>query len=171
VDTLAGVGKLAPVLRPAVTGGDDIDCADLLMAEPEQSARYRDLFDDAPFAYFTAAPSGIITGANRKAATLLGRTPTELLGSLVLDHYADGPHGRSRAELLLERFREGEPIEDEELVTCRADGGTVWVRLSVIAATDEAGRIVESRSIVVDITDLRTSVRPERWRRVTAPQR
>ncbi len=54
---------------------------------------------------------------------------------------------------------------------CRADGGTVWVRRSVIAATDEAGRIVESRSIVVDITDLRTSVRPERWRRVTAPQR
>ncbi|MDZ7675336.1 MAG: HD domain-containing protein [Acidimicrobiales bacterium] len=152
VEHFAGVGKLVPTPGPVVPGIDDIDCADLLMAEPEQSTRYRAPFDDAPFAYFTVAPSGIITGANHKTATLLGRAPNDLVGTLVLDLYSDGPCGRSRAEQLLERFRQGEPIEDEELVMRRADGGIVRVRLSVIAATDEAGRIVESRSIVVGIT-------------------
>lgn len=156
-EQLEGVGRLRPgPLVPPPTGGGDIDCADLLLAEPERSGRYRDLFVDAPFAYFTVAPSGIITGANRKAAALVGRRPEQLIGGRVLDLYADGPWGRSLAEHLLERFRRGEPIEDEELRMRRADGGTVWVRLSVVPAFDEAGRIAESRSIVVDITDLRT---------------
>lgn len=134
---------------------DDVNCDDLLMPEHERGARYRELFEDAPFAYFTVVPSGVITGVNRKAAALLGRSPDELVGSDVLDLYGDSPWGRSRAEALLEGFRQGAPIEDEELAMRRGDGRAAWVRLTVVPAFDEAGRIVESRSIIVDITHLR----------------
>lgn len=71
---LGDVGKVSPPAAPlAPAGVDAVDCADLLMAVPERSARYRDLLDAAPFAYVTVAP-GTITGLRAPGQPSGGRS-------------------------------------------------------------------------------------------------
>lgn len=113
--------------------------------------RYRDLYEQAPFAYFSVGVDGRIRLANRAAGTLLGRE--DLVGAQVLDLYDPfRPEGRARAEQLLVRFRAGDQIRGEELAMRDADGRTVWIELSVTPVFDDEGRVLTSRSIAEDIT-------------------
>jgi len=113
--------------------------------------RYRDLYEQAPFAYFSVAVDGRIRLANRAATELLGRE--HLVGHPVAELYdPDRPEGRARAERVLQRFRAGEDIHGEELAMRATDGRTVWIELSVTPLHDEHGTVVASRSIAQDIT-------------------
>ncbi|MGE3448632.1 MAG: diguanylate cyclase [Microbacteriaceae bacterium] len=152
---LAAVGHPTTAGSLASAVDCDVDCANLLGDGSEPTSRYERLFAEAPFAYFTVSPSGIITEANARASTMVERPPDQLVGSLVLDLYDDQPEGRPRAEALLAQFKRGEPIHDQVLAMRRADGETVWVRLTALPVFDDQGGLVESRSIAIDITDQR----------------
>ncbi|MFO8075568.1 MAG: sensor domain-containing diguanylate cyclase [Egibacteraceae bacterium] len=90
-----------------------------------------------------------------------GVPPEALVGRHVLDLYADVPGGRARARELRRRFLAGAPI-DGEVVAYRADDGRiVWGQLWVHALADDAGRGVESRSLVIDLTAQREAERAE----------
>src|SRR5262249_48715280 len=62
----------------------------------ESEARYRDLFDNAPNAYWLVGTDGRVLHANRRAAELLGRPLEEMVGSLTPSFGADTPEGRPR---------------------------------------------------------------------------
>jgi len=119
----------------------------------ESEKRYRDLYEEAPNAYFSVGADGSIERANRSATELLGYSLDELIGRRVLDLYADTPNGKAKAEGVFQRFLAGEEIRDEELEMRRADGSEVWISLSVRPIRDEEGRVVASRSVVTDITE------------------
>ena len=113
--------------------------------------RYRDLYERAPFAYFSVGTDGRIRLVNQAATRLLGRE--DLVGTRVLDLYdPDRPEGRPRAERLLARFQAGEEIRGEELAMRTPDARTVWISLSVSPMYDEDGEVVASRSIAEDVT-------------------
>jgi len=118
----------------------------------ESEERYRDLFEDAPNAYFSVGKDGHIKMANKRAAELLGYTMDELVGRPILDLYADTPTGKAQAEKVFKRFRAGEEIRGEELEMRSVDGKQVWINLSVRSIKDAEGQIIASRSIVVDVT-------------------
>ena len=63
----------------------------------ESEARYRDLYDEAPIAYFSVSEDGDVVQANRKAEELLGYTVDELIGRPALSLYADTPNGKDAA--------------------------------------------------------------------------
>jgi len=115
--------------------------------------QYRDLYEEAPDAYFSVGADGYIARANRRAAELLGYSRDELIGRPVFDLYADTPNGKAKAQGLFERFLAGEEIRDEELEMRRADGSKVWISLSVRPVRDGEGRVIASRSVVTDITE------------------
>jgi len=117
--------------------------------------QYRDLYEEAPDAYLSCGADGIIKRANRSAAELLGYSREELVGRPVADLYADTPAGKAAAGGVFRRFLAGEEVRDQELEVKRADGTTVWVSLSVRPMRDKEGRVVASRSIMVDITEHR----------------
>jgi len=119
----------------------------------ESQKRYRDLFEEAPNAYFSVGADGCIEQANRSAAELLGYGLDELIGRPVSDFYADTPTGKAKAQQVFQRFLAGEEIRGEELEMCRANGSKVWISLSVRPFRDKEGRVVASRSAVVDITE------------------
>ncbi|MBA7632195.1 Adaptive-response sensory-kinase SasA [subsurface metagenome] len=119
----------------------------------ESEKRYRDLYEQAPDAYFSVGADGYIKQANRSATELLGYSREELVGRLVSDLYADTPNGKAAAEGVFRRFLAGEEIRDQELEVRRADGSSVWVSLSVRPIRDKEGRVVASRSMMVDITE------------------
>lgn len=151
---LGGIGLRAGFLVAAaglfITIGSMLRSS--LRARRESEQRYRELYEEAPYAYFSVDPAGRIILANHKATELLGVGADRLVGGHVLDLYAPTPAGRDRARLLFERFREGGEIRGEELEMETAGGERIWVRLTVGVVRDPNGWVVSSRSALEDIT-------------------
>ena len=118
----------------------------------EKEKRYRDLYENAPNAYFSVGPDAIIRRCNQRARDLLGYSEEKLVGRPVLDLYADTPEGKQKAKQIFIKFRKGLPVVDEEMQMQKSDGTPLWVSLTVNANRDAQGEIIESRSMVVDIT-------------------
>ncbi len=142
--------------NPLEIVGYRIDVTERKQAEEalrESEERYRDLYDGAPVAYFAIGKDGRIAKANRRASELLGYSLDDLIGRPVLDLYSDTPAGKDKAKRVIERFRRGRETHDEEMEMRRADGSPVWVSLTVRIVRDAGGQPVESRSMVLDITE------------------
>ena len=121
-------------------------------------ARYRDLYDQAPNAYFSVGTDALIKRANLTACELLRCSLEQLVGSTLFDLYADSPYGKTKAKVVFDKFRSGESILDEELQMQRFDSEVIWVSLSVNPIKDVQGRVLESRSSVVDVTERKKTV-------------
>ncbi len=116
--------------------------------------KYRDLYENAPVAYFSIrADDGSILRFNSEAVRLLGYKKGTLARMKIFDLYAETPHGAPRAKALFAHFLAGESIRDEELQMKRVDGKSIWIDLNVAPVRDHDGKIVESRSMVIDISD------------------
>ena len=119
----------------------------------DSEERFRDLFESAPLAYFTSHMDGRIKSVNNRAVQLLGYSPEELKGRVVVDLYAPTENGREKAQQLHIQTQQGKEIEAEELEMQRSDGRHVWVSLTVRIIRDEEGIPIERRGIVENITD------------------
>ena len=120
----------------------------------ESERRYRDLYENAPNAYFSvSALNGSILRCNSAAVRLLGHGKKTIVGMKVLDLYAETPHGLLMAKEVFNRFKDGESIRDAELQMKHKEGYPIWVSLSVEPVRARDGTITESRSMVIDISD------------------
>ena len=120
----------------------------------ESRERYRDLYENAPNAYFSvSAVDGSISGCNSRAEQLFGYDRATLMGMKVIDLYSDTSFDKPLAQQVFKRFKSGEQIRDVELQVKHKDGHPVWVSLSVNPIKDSEGRIVESRSVLIDISE------------------
>lgn len=119
----------------------------------ESEAGYWDLYENAPNAYFSVGVDGFIRRCNRRAGELIGCPAKELVGKPVFELYTDTPQGKEKASEVFQRFLTGERITGEELQMQKADGTPVWINLTVNAIRDAEGHVVESRSMIVDITE------------------
>jgi two-component system cell cycle sensor histidine kinase/response regulator CckA len=117
----------------------------------QSQAQYQDLYDSAPIAYYSVGIDGGIKKANKAGMKLLGYSLEELQRMKFLALYAD--ESKAKAEQLYRKFRQGIGWENEEMVYLRKDGQKVHGLLSVSPILDENGCIIESRSVVVDITE------------------
>ncbi len=116
--------------------------------------RYRDLYENAPNAYFSvSAADGSVLRCNSAASRLLGYDKKTITGMRFSDLYADTTHGKYEAQEVFKRFKEGESIRDVELDMKHKNGNSFWISLSVEPAKDGDGNITESRSVAVDITE------------------
>jgi len=114
---------------------------------------YRDLYENAPIAYFSInSNDGSILRFNSEAVRLLGYKKETLAQMNVFDLYADTVHGVSKAKALFERLQTGESVRDEELQMKRLDGQLIWVNLNIEPVKSNGGDVVESRSMVIDIS-------------------
>ena len=157
-----GVGN-----KPVDYGASDIETVSLFadlawdIAETKRAeedlrrseAEFIDMYENAPCAYFSVGTDGIIRLCNRRAGELLGYPREELIGKPVLDLYADTAAGKEKAGEVFKRFLAGELIADAELKMQRVDGSPAWISLTVNAIRDSQGHIVQSRSMVLDISE------------------
>ena len=122
-------------------------------AVKKSEARFRDLYDNAPSAYFSISADGEIKKCNRSAARLFGMSFEELLGKSMLDLCADTREGKGRADELFSRFRSGEAISNEILQMEKKDGSSIWIDLMLngLGNVEEPG--FEGRSVVIDVTE------------------
>ncbi|NVM35616.1 MAG: PAS domain S-box protein [Candidatus Lokiarchaeota archaeon] len=133
-----------------------IDITDKNEAEQklkESEIIFRDLYEEAPNTYFSIGIDKAILRCNKAAERLLGYTKDELLKLKVFDLYSGTKDGLEKAEKVFKQFINGESIKDIELQMKHKNGDPVWVSLSVKPIIDPDGKVIESRSMVLDITE------------------
>jgi PAS domain S-box-containing protein len=119
----------------------------------ESEARYRDLFDNAPNAYWLVGTDGRVLHANRRAAELLGRPLEEMVGSLTPSFGADTSEGKPRILELRRKHLAGESVSGWELELRRQDGRPAWIKVWMVPGRGTDGSIGAARAFGVDITD------------------
>jgi len=119
----------------------------------ESESKFRDLYEEAPIAYFSIGSDKSILRVNNAAERLLGFSNEEFLKLKVLDLYSDSSQGLEKAKSLFSQFLDGDSIKDVELEMNNKQGDPIWVSLSVKPIFNPEGIIVESRSMVLDIND------------------
>src|SRR5207245_9736890 len=97
----------------------------------ESETRYRDLYDEAPVAYWYATSEAKIDRANRSMVEMFGSPREQILGRRLYDFAADPLHCKPVALSMRHRFLAGEEIRGQELECRRADGTPLWIRVSV----------------------------------------
>jgi len=114
---------------------------------------YRELFSNAPNAYFSIGIDKTIIKCNKAAIALLGYNREEILQMKVFDLYHGSEMGLKRIKLVFQELLKGGKIEDQELQMKHKDGHPIWVSLTVKPRLDEYGDVYESHSMVIDISE------------------
>ncbi len=130
------------------------DCIRTNEALRESEERYRDLYENAPNAFFSVnAIDESISGCNIAAMKLLGYDRGTLLRMKFIDLYADTPDGKFKAHEAFNAHKKGRSIRDIELQMKHNEGYPVWVSLTVEPVKDTYGNITESHSMAIDISE------------------
>jgi diguanylate cyclase (GGDEF)-like protein/PAS domain S-box-containing protein len=126
--------------------------AEVILRESEE--QFRDLYDNAPNAYYTVrTEDGVIVRSNSAFSKMLGWPTGALDGLKFLDLFSKTAYWRESAENVFERLRNGEIVRGLERQMKHKTGRTIWTVLTAEPVRDESGKVVEVRSIDIDITD------------------
>jgi PAS domain S-box-containing protein len=113
-----------------------------------------DLYQNAPCGYHSLDANGVFVRVNNTELGWLGYTADELIGrKCLMDLMA--PESRQTFATNLARFLEDGVAHDVEYELLRKDGTVLPVLVNATAVRDAQGRVVRSRSVMVDMTDRR----------------
>ncbi len=115
--------------------------------------KYRELYEDAPNAYFTIKPDKSIKSCNQAAVELLGYYKEEFQNIKFFDLYYNSPEDLQKPKRLFKQFLEGKNIQDVEIQMKHKNGNPIWVSLTVKPVRNQKGQVVESQSMVINITE------------------
>jgi len=118
----------------------------------DHEARYRDLYENAPIAYFSTDAEERITQCNRAATTLLGYDEKSLTGMKARDLFIGTAQAESGMKQITGRLADGLPVNDFQIQATHKDGCMIWVSLSVNIVRDINGSIIETGIILNDIS-------------------
>ncbi len=119
---------------------------------PESAEPLAEVFTHAPVGLFSATSSGEISDANLAFLRLLRHERADVVGRNIIDFIH--PDDRQEGERCLELLRSGAQDSGAMEVRClRADGETVWARLSTKMRRDETHAAVLLIGAVESITD------------------
>jgi PAS domain S-box-containing protein len=146
-----------PVVEDGVVTGTIVTFVDITGRKRAEEAlrkseeRYKGLYEDNPFMYFTLDKRGTVLSVNRSGAQELGYTVEELVGHPVLELFREEDRaGASRC--ISECLRTPEQTSSWEARKVRKDGSTLWVRENVrVVRNPDGGTVV--LLICEDITE------------------
>lgn len=115
---------------------------------------YSDLYNEAPDMLLSVeTATGKVIKCNRTLIKKLGYSEEEVIGADVLQLYTEG--SRQIVIGLMAEFRKVGSLVNQELVVLAKDGTTLDVSLSSSAVRDASGKIISSRSIWRDISEIK----------------
>ncbi|TKB64661.1 MAG: PAS domain S-box protein [Nitrospira sp.] len=147
IDQNGGRHTLLWNITPILTGqskargvlaiGQDITVRKRLEEVTRQSeGRFRDLFEETPFMYFTVSQTGRVLSVNRFGASQLGYEQEELVGHSVLDVF----YGEDKSAVvrnLAEAFDNPSRVARWTFRKVKKDGTVIWVSETVRIACRE----------------------------------
>ena len=120
-----------------------------LIQDHEKSPR--DLFEEAPMAYFTVGADRAIKDCNRMAQQLVGYTAEALIGKDIAELIGDS-QGEKGVEIW-KRLLSGNGVVHSEVPLVRQGGSVVWGSVALSQIKDKKGKTVGCRCMMCDITD------------------
>lgn len=119
----------------------------------ENEKQYRDLYENAPVAYFSLDSQWMITKCNNKTLSLSGYSEAELLGRNILEFSAPGPGQKKALGKINELIEQDFPAKDVEIKFVNKNSQEVWLSLSFELIRDSKEEIAEIRVMAVDISE------------------
>lgn len=111
----------------------------------------RDLYENAPCGYHSLDQRGIVIQMNDTELGWLGYAREEVVGRMHLSHLLM-PASAERFERAFERLKLRGRVRDVEIEVRRKNGTVFPALLSATAVRDAAGRFIESRASIFDVT-------------------
>lgn len=119
----------------------------------ENERKYRDLYENAPIAYFSLDSDGTILKFNQNTLRLSGYSREELSKLNIMSLYVAG-NGRSVTPDQVTSFlKKGRPVKDVEMKFRHKNGDDIWVSLSFDTVRDRSGEIGEIRAMAIDVSE------------------
>lgn len=116
-------------------------------------AKYRELYDKAPYAYISVdAKEGTLRRFNKAFVDLLGYEAEELKGLRVPELYADTPDGAPIGREIYDRMISGQSTRNAEVQWLHKSGRVIWISVSVDPVKNADGEVIESRGVAVEIS-------------------
>src|SRR3989339_825475 len=119
----------------------------------ENEKRYRDLYENAPIAYFSMDFHGNVTKCNNNSLKLTGYSKEDLIGRPARELYVDTGAGIITPQDVRQMLEQGRPVRDVEMRFRNKNGQEVWVSISLDAVRDKDGKILEFRAMAIDISE------------------
>ena len=116
----------------------------------DSEERFRALYDDTPFMYFTVSQDGTVLSVNRFGATQLGYAQEELIGQSVLDVF-DEDDKAAVVRNLADAFSQPARIAHWTFRKVKKDGTVIWVSETVRIVRGAAAPV--ALVACVDITE------------------
>jgi len=116
------------------------------------SARLAAIVEHSGDAIFTKDLNGVVRTWNASAERLFGYRPDEIIGRPVTVLFP--PDRLSEEDQILDRLRQGQPVERLETVRVAKDGRRIPVVISISPLRDADGDVIGASKIIHDITDL-----------------
>lgn len=127
-------------------------------------ARYQELYERAPVGYLSVRQDdGTIFQVNETAIRMLGYSRDELVGGSLFDLFPAGDNGQDKARSLFQLFGRGEQLKDQELQIKHHKDTTFWISLTAEPVYDGAGRVVECRASILDISKRKEAEQERQW--------
>jgi PAS domain S-box-containing protein len=119
----------------------------------ESEARYRDLYENAPVAYWVIGVGGWILNANHRILELMGYSLSQVIGQHAYFFATDTADGKPRPEVLRRAHEAGESVSGLEIEARRKDGRSIWLKVWMVPTRGADGSVQAARCIGIDITD------------------
>ncbi|TWT81039.1 Transcriptional regulatory protein FixJ [Planctomycetes bacterium CA13] len=115
----------------------------------ESERKYREIVESAAEGICVVSPGGIILQINEQAANMLGFSPSELMGTSILE-WKDSKSVELPLNAIEEENFKFEQVYETKLK--HRSGSDVWVLVSRCPLLDERGEIVRVKGTLIDIT-------------------
>jgi two-component system NtrC family sensor kinase len=113
---------------------------------------YRELFDNIQEGAYFSAPDGQLLEVNDALVRMLGYDSREQLLAVSAEKLYVDPAHRSIVKRALDQFGR---LRNHELALLRRDGSIIYVLENSFVVRDDAGKVVEYRGVLLDITEMK----------------
>ena len=113
---------------------------------------YRELFDNIQEGAYFSAPDGQLLEVNDALVRMLGYDSREQLLAVSAEKLYVDPGHRNVVKRALDQFGR---LRNHELALLRRDGSIIYVLENSFVVRNDAGRVVEYRGVLLDITEMK----------------
>lgn len=153
VASLAALGRLKGRRGAHLLWKKEVQLRQTSQALIDNERKYRDLYENAPIAYFSMDSQGVIIKVNQTTLTLSGYTKQELIGHNILEFHAHVPGEKRTLEQARRFFDKTRSVKDAELKFRNKSNQEIWISLCVDTIRDTQDQMIEIRAMAVDISE------------------
>lgn len=119
----------------------------------ENEKKYRDLYENAPIAYFSTDHQGTILKCNHNTSKLSGYGKEELIGQNIMKFYVNDEGAGTKPDKVQSLLEQGRSVRDVEMKFTNKNQQNIWISLSLDAIMDKQDEILEIRVMAIDISE------------------